>query len=75
MNDPAAAQLDCSVQEHCITCGDVGIPMRVSEPTQRGEATCVDAEQQRHRVITELVEPVAPGDGVLVHAGVAIGRY
>jgi hydrogenase maturation factor len=59
--------------EHCITCSDEGIPMRVVALTQDG-AVCVDEQGTTHQSIAvELVEPVAPGDRVLVHAGVAIG--
>jgi|HubBroStandDraft_6_1064221.scaffolds.fasta_scaffold53837_4 hypothetical protein len=39
---------------------------------QRGLALCADAEGARHTVETALVEPLAPGCVVLVHAGVAI---
>ena len=59
--------------DHCITCSDEGIPMRVVALSDDG-AACVDEEGVRHEgVALELVEPVAPGDRVLVHAGVAIG--
>jgi hydrogenase assembly chaperone HypC/HupF len=56
---------------HCITCGDEGIPMRVIAASG-AEADCVDEARERHQVATDLVGPVAPGDEVLVHAGVAI---
>ena len=59
--------------EHCITCGDDGVPMRVlrlDEP--RGLALCADGTGAHHTVETELVAPVAPGDELLVHAGVAL---
>jgi hydrogenase maturation factor len=39
---------------------------------QRGLALCADAEGARHTVETALVEPLAAGRMVLVHAGVAI---
>jgi hydrogenase maturation factor len=61
--------------DHCITCGDEGIAMRVLE-VDGATALCA-AEGARDRpqtVAVELVEPVAPGDLVLVHAGVAIGH-
>jgi hydrogenase maturation factor len=35
-------------------------------------AVCMDDQGEQHEVAVELVEPVAPGDRVLVHAGVAI---
>ena len=59
--------------EHCITCGDDGVAMRVLElDDDRGLALCADAEGGHHSVETALVEPVRPGDEVLVHAGVAL---
>ena len=61
-------------EEHCITCGDQGIPMRVARVSDPGEATCLDPDEQEHTEATDLVGPVTPGDAVLVHAGVAIGR-
>jgi hydrogenase maturation factor len=46
--------------------------MRVVAITAQG-AVCVDDDGSRHEPIAvELVEPVVPGDRVLVHAGVAI---
>jgi hydrogenase maturation factor len=59
--------------EHCITCGDDGVAMRVLRlDAARGLALCADPEGARHTVETALVEPVAPGDELLVHAGVAL---
>jgi hydrogenase assembly chaperone HypC/HupF len=60
-----------SADDHCITCGDEGITMRVVELSE-GFAVCADDARARHEVMTDLVEPVAVGDQVLVHAGVAI---
>ena len=61
---------DCG--EHCITCSDAGVPMRVLRVSDEG-AVCVDEDGIRHEgVAVELVEPVAAGDQILVHAGVAI---
>jgi hypothetical protein len=39
---------------------------------QRGLALCADADGDRMSVETALVEPVVPGDRLLVHAGTAI---
>ena len=44
--------------------------VRIDE--RRGLALCADAEGARHTVETALVEPLAAGRVVLVHAGVAI---
>ncbi len=58
---------------HCITCGDDGVPMTVLRVDgARGLALCVDGAGARTSVETALVEPVSPGDGLLVHAGTAI---
>jgi hydrogenase maturation factor len=40
----------------------------------RGLALCADDAGAHHTVETTLVAPVAPDDGVLVHAGVALVR-
>ena len=59
--------------EHCITCGDDGVPMRVLRLDEARElALCADGEGARHTVETALVAPVRPGDELLVHAGVAL---
>jgi len=59
--------------EHCITCGDDGVPMRVLElDDDRGLALCADSQGSHHTVETALVEPVSTGDELLVHAGVAL---
>jgi hydrogenase assembly chaperone HypC/HupF len=61
--------------EHCITCGDEGVPMRVLRIDRtRGLALCAASDGVRGTVEIALVEPVAPGDRVLVHAGVALVR-
>ena len=59
--------------DHCITCGDDGVPMTVLRVDEaRGLALCQDDDGRRSSVETALVEPVAPGDRLLVHAGTAI---
>jgi hydrogenase maturation factor len=66
----------CRDPAHCITCSDEGVPMRVLEPAASAVALarCVDGEGTEHEVETALVDPVAAGEQVLVHAGVAIAR-
>jgi hydrogenase maturation factor len=39
---------------------------------ERGLALCADEDGDRSTVETALVEPVDPGDRLLVHAGTAI---
>jgi hydrogenase assembly chaperone HypC/HupF len=58
---------------HCITCADDGVPMTVVfVDMERMLALCEDEHGARSSVEIALVEPVAPGDTVLVHAGTAI---
>jgi hydrogenase maturation factor len=60
---------DCH-DAHCVTCSDEGVPMRVLEVRPGRTALCEgDVE-----VMTDLVDDVAPGDELLVHAGVALAR-
>jgi hydrogenase maturation factor len=61
-----------SVDGHCITCADEG---RVAEVVGLGGLfTVVRSAGGTEEVDTSLVDPVAPGELVLVHAGVAISR-
>jgi hydrogenase maturation factor len=65
------SELSC----HCITCGDEAVAMRVQRvDEQRGLALCEDADGRRSSVETALVDAVAVGDELLVHAGTAIAR-
>jgi hydrogenase maturation factor len=64
---------DCG-SDHCITCSDEGVPMRVVSRGRDGLAQCVDAAGARTVVMTDLVGEVDRGDRVLVHAGVALSR-
>jgi len=60
---------------HCVTCGDEAVAMRVRQvDEQRGLALCEDADGQRSSVEIALVDAVAVGDELLVHAGTAIAR-
>jgi len=57
----------------CITCSDQGIEMTVVEPDPGGLARCrAQGDAEDTLVDVELIAPVAPGDLVLVHAGVAL---
>jgi hydrogenase maturation factor len=67
----------CDDANHCITCGDDGVPERV---LAIDEARCLalcettDGDARRESVEIALVAPVAVGDTVLVHAGTALAR-
>jgi hydrogenase maturation factor len=59
---------------HCITCGDLGVEMRVLRVDEdRSLALCENADGVRATVEIGLVDAV-PGAGLLVHAGTAIAR-
>jgi hydrogenase maturation factor len=61
--------------DHCITCGDDGVPMQVLKvDDERGLALCMDDAGEKSTVEIELVLPVATGDELLVHAGTALVR-
>ena len=70
-----APGISCDHTTGCITCGDEAIPMVVVEiDADRGLALCAAGDGGRSSVETALVEPVAEGDRLLVHAGTAIAR-
>jgi HupF/HypC family len=65
--------MSCDPLDHCITCGDVGIEMQVVR-VDEDLAVCEDGEGDVRTVEIALVEPVDPGDRLLVHADVALVR-
>jgi hydrogenase maturation factor len=60
----------------CVTCSDEGTPFRIRalDADADGLADCVGDDGANAEVDVALVAPVAVGDRVLVHAGVAIAR-
>jgi hydrogenase maturation factor len=65
----------CEDPYHCITCGDDGVEMRVVAVDEaRGLALCEAAGGARESVEIALVDAVAPGDALLVHAGTALTK-
>ena len=62
-------------EDHCITCSDAAMPMRIRRIHTTGLADCLDEDGTESEVDVTLV-PATEGDIVLVHAGVAlaIGR-
>jgi hydrogenase expression/formation protein HypC len=60
---------------HCITCGDDGVAMKVVRIDEvRGLALCSHDDGTRETVETALIDSVALGDMLLVHAGTALVR-
>jgi hydrogenase maturation factor len=61
--------------DHCITCGDDGVPMQVlAVDESRCLALCIDEDGAKSTVEIELVAPVDVGNELLVHAGTALVR-
>ena len=56
--------------ERCITCGDVGVEMRVVR-VEDGLALC-EAGGERREVEVALLDAVTAGDVLLVHADVGL---
>jgi hypothetical protein len=65
--------MSCDPHGRCITCGDVGVEMRVLR-VDDDLAVCEDAEGDPRTVEVALLDAVAPGDVLLVHADVALVR-
>ncbi len=64
----------CVDEHHCVTCSDEGIPMAVRAIDEgQGLARC-EGEDGPVEVAMDLVAPLAIGDILLVHAGVAIAK-
>ena len=72
---PADDLAHCQATPGCITCGDTALPMGVlSVDAASGLAVCAGLDGAVDEVEVELVGPVAEGDALLVHAGVALAR-
>ena len=57
-------------EQHCVTCADEAVALRVVAPGADGVALCEgDVE-----VMTDLVGDVEAGEQLLVHAGVALAK-
>src|ERR1700754_5056536 len=63
---------ECS-EEVCVTCSDEGRLGEVLRASADGQTT-VRTARGVENVVTTLIDPVAPGELVLVHAGTAISR-
>ena len=81
MSGPSKLGLASSLREHredcehdvCITCGDVATEMRVVR-LDGDLAVCEAADGDVRAVEVSLLEGIAEGDRLLVHADVALVR-
>lgn len=60
--------------DHCVTCADEGVPMRVVELIEAGLARCTGDDGADVDVMIGIVDAVRVGDVLLVHAGAALAR-
>lgn len=60
--------------EHCLTCSDALLSVRVVSLCEASGLALVEVEGQQEEIDVSLVEQVAPGDLLLVHGGVALAR-
>jgi hydrogenase maturation factor len=59
-------------REDCLTCGDVAVEGVVRQVL--GDSAVVEVQGRLEEVGIELVAPVARGDVLLCHAGIALQR-
>ena len=64
----------CDLERGCITCFDEGVLVRVVGRGNDGLTRCADAGGRLTEVGADLIDDVAEGDVLLVHAGVALVR-
>jgi hydrogenase expression/formation protein HypC len=57
----------------CVVCSDAGIPLRVVS-IEGDDALCEDTVGNTTEIAVELVKPVATGEILLTHGGVAISK-
>jgi hydrogenase expression/formation protein HypC len=57
----------------CVVCSDAGIPLRVIS-IEGDDALCEDAVGNKAKIAVDLVKPVAIGEVLLTHGGVAIAK-
>lgn len=70
---PVVVGPDAAHGDACITCGDVAVVLTVVA-VDGDDARCRDEQGAEEVVAVDLIDPVAPGDRVLVHARVALER-
>jgi hypothetical protein len=66
----------CSVDgyEHCVTCSDEALQVRVLRVDEQAGLALVAGQGTTGDVDIRLVGDVAPGDTLLIHGGIAIGK-
>ena len=74
MQDEVTLLGNCTLDhDGCVVCSDAGIPVRVIS-IEGDDALCEDAASNQTEIAVELVKPIAVGEVLLTHGGVAIGK-
>jgi hydrogenase assembly chaperone HypC/HupF len=74
MQDELTLLGNCTLDhDGCVVCSDAGIPVRIIS-IEGDDALCEDAAGNQTEIAVELVKPVAVGEVLLTHGGVAIGK-
>ena len=72
MKDDLTLLGNCTLDnDGCVVCSDAGIPVRVIS-IEGDDALCEDSAGNQTDIAIELVAPVAKGEILLTHGGVAI---
>ncbi|GER91124.1 hypothetical protein KDW_52860 [Dictyobacter vulcani] len=71
---PVSAACSPDAAEHCLTCGDVAVSVRVVQVNVEQGTALVTVESTTEEIDISLLDSVAVGDTVLVHGGVALER-
>lgn len=66
--------MSCCENDHCLTCSDEAIAVKVLSVNEQTGLALVEVRDQVEEVDITLVEDTAPGDSLLVHGGVAIAN-
>ncbi len=72
--DQKAQACELDEEGHCITCSDEAIAVTIVQVDPEHGRALVEVKRRREEIDITLIEPVVPGDIVLVHAGIAIGK-
>lgn len=64
----------CEDLGYCVTCSDEAMPARVLGTADENGLALVDIAGTTLEIDVTLVDAIVPGDWLLTHGGVAIGR-
>ena len=65
---------ELDAEGHCITCSDEALQVQVLSVDEAAGLALVTVKDATEEIDISLVERVVPGDLLLVHGGVAIGK-